>query len=360
MGGKTSTECQDFLEAETELDSAIVAYLLDAMQMQTLSDFADRWTEGDAEDGLRDDVVAQVEPFKSDMSNTASRLQVARLHSAWLRARKGAAPARPGEREREARPGQEVRGGAAGWSWFGCCGARAASSGDLAEEEGEEIRFTYFNVEGGGECVRLAFALGNVDYVDDRIDMAKSWKELKPQIKFGQLPVLTLGGGEQISQVGAHLRYAGKRAGLIPERSVEMMKVEEVIGLSGDLVTAIAPSMQLDRRPHLYGYDGVPQEQLTKIASDLRDKLSAEDGDINRFLGFLDKLLAVNGTGWFVGKRPTIAECEVVPRLRALRKGNRARFPKEIVDKFANLMKMYYAFHELPAIKAHYRGVPPF
>jgi len=294
----------------------IVKYLTGTMGIESVADFAHMWTASEYEKGVCDDVVAQVQPFKSNATGPEARLQVARLRALWRRAQEG---------------------------------------------EGEKgIKFTYFDVEGGGECVRLAFALGGVAYIDDRIDMAKSWKEMKPKTKFTQLPVLTVDGGKQIAQSAGHLRFAGKLGGLIPEDPVEMMKVEEVIGVSWDMVTEITPSMQLDRRPQLYGCEGTPQEELTRRAVKLRDGLSATGGEIDRFLGYLDQMLADNGTGWFVGDKPTIAECEVVPRIRSLRKGNRDGFPKDIVDKFANLMKMYYAFHELPAIKAHYKGVPPY
>merc|ERR1712012_360204 len=185
-------------------------------------------------------------------------------------------------------------------------------------------------------------------------------KTMKPLAKFGQLPLISVDGCEQIAQSAGMLRYASKLGGLIPEDPVDALKVEEVIGLSWDLVTAITPSMQIDRRPRLYGYDGTAPQQLTNIAVGLREKLSAPGGDIDRFLGYLDGLLAKNGTGWFVGSSPTIAECEIIPRLRSLRKGNRDGFPKEIVDKHKNLMRMYWAFHDLPAVRAHYKGVPPY
>jgi len=298
----------------------VVKYLTSTLGIELSSDFANMWTDSEYEKGVCDDVVAQVWPFKGDPTGPQARLQVARLRTLWRRAQAGQEP----------------------------------------EKAEKGIRFTYFNVEGGGECVRLAFALGGVDYIDDRIDMPKSWKEMKPKMKFTQLPVMTIDGGKQIAQSAGHLRYAGKLGGLIPEDPVEMMKAEEVIGVSWDMVTAITPSMQLDRRPQLYGCEGTPAEELTRIAVKLRDGLSAPGGEIDRFLGYLDKMLADNGTGWFVGDKPTIAECEVVPRIRSLRKGNRDGFPKDIVDKFANLMKMYYAFHDLPAIKAHYKGVPPY
>jgi len=318
---------QQFLAVVVKVDQQIIDYLTGDLGLEEVRDFATLWSASAFEQGVIDDVVAKVEPFRCTPKAAGSRLQIARLRTAWKLAQEQATGTKAGT------------GTARGFP---------------------TIKFTYFDVEGGGECVRLAFALGGVPYIDDRIDMAKQWQELKPKMKFGQLPIITVDGGEQIAQSGAMLRYAGKLAGLIPEDPVEMMKAEEVFGLSWDLVTAITPSMQLDRRPGLYGYRGKPQAELTKIAVGMREQLSAPGGDIDRFLGYLDGLLARNGTGWFVGSSPTIAECEVIPRLRSLRKGNRDGFPKEIVNKHANLMKLYYAFHDLPAIKAHYKGVPPY
>lgn len=327
---------QQFLNNNNvDVDPKIIAYLTGDMRLTEVRNFATFWSPSAYEHGVRDDIVAKVEPYRTDMSSPASRVQVARLRTAWKLAQEQATVMQAGS-------------------------GTLTTAGSGTARSFPTIKFSYFNVEGGGECIRLAFALGGVPYIDDRIDMATQWRDLKPKAKFGQLPVITVDGGEQIAQSGAMLRYAGKLAGLIPEDPVEMMKAEEVIGLSWDLVTAITPSMQLDRRPQLYGYQGTPQAELTRIAIGMREKLSAPDGDIDRFLGYLDGLLAKNGTGWFVGSSPTIAECEMIPRLRSLRKGNRDGFPKDIVNKHVNLMKMYFAFHELPAIKAHYKGVPPY
>jgi hypothetical protein len=57
--------------------------------------------------------------------------------------------------------------------------------------------------------VRLALVLAGVDFEDERID-PKTWQELKPKTKFGQLPLLTIDGGAQIAQSDAMLRYAGR------------------------------------------------------------------------------------------------------------------------------------------------------
>nr|AAN85429.1 glutathione-S-transferase [Pyrocystis lunula] len=308
-------ELQAFLQ-EAKVDPKVIGHITKALPHKSVADFAKGWTSANFEQGMQNDIVA-----KTGLSGMEAKLQVSRLRAAWKAA-----------------------------------SSKTGSGG----KEFPSIKFTYFTVEGGGECIRLAFALGGVPYIDDRIDMATQWKDMKPTTPFGQLPVMTVDGSKQIAQSQGMLRLACKLAGLIPEDPVEFLKAEEVVGLSWDMVDAITPSMQLDRRPYLYGCEGLPLEQLTKKAVEMREKLSAPDGEINRFLGYLDGLLAKNGTGWFVGNKPSLAECEMIPRLRSLRKGNRDGFPKTIVDKHKNLMKMYWAFHELPAIKAHYKGVPPY
>ena len=42
-----------------------------------------------------------------------------------------------------------------------------------------KYKLTYFNARGGGEIIRLIFAVGNVAYEDERIEK-ETWPERKP------------------------------------------------------------------------------------------------------------------------------------------------------------------------------------
>lgn len=66
-------------------------------------------------------------------------------------------------------------------------------------------KLTYFDIQGVAEKVRLAFVLNGIPFEDDRIKGAQ-WQEMKPNTKYGQLPELTINGGEPIGQSGAMLR----------------------------------------------------------------------------------------------------------------------------------------------------------
>jgi len=71
-----------FLQGDAGVDPEVVAYVTKALQLETVSDFANFWTCGEYESGVQTDVVQRTAGFR-DVSSAASRLQVARLRSAW-------------------------------------------------------------------------------------------------------------------------------------------------------------------------------------------------------------------------------------------------------------------------------------
>lgn len=66
-------------------------------------------------------------------------------------------------------------------------------------------KLTYFDIQGMGEKVRLAFVLNGIPFDDDRVAFAQ-WGDLKSKTKFGQLPLLSIDGKEPIAQSSAMLR----------------------------------------------------------------------------------------------------------------------------------------------------------
>merc|ERR1712032_1466035 len=133
----------------------------------------------------------------------------------------------------------------------------------------------------------------------------------------------------------------------------DILKVEEVIGLEEDIGRAVMPSMYIGMRPEQYGYPAdMPQEEKTKIQMGLRAKLTSET--LPQMLGYLDAMLAKNGTGWFVGDKPTIADCQIIPRLRHLRKGILDGIPTDCFAKYEKLNSFFQRFSDLPSVKAYY------
>jgi glutathione S-transferase len=76
-------------------------------------------------------------------------------------------------------------------------------------------KLTYFDFDGGrGEVARLAFAIGGVPFVDDRVPFA-AWNDRKPHTPFGGLPVLEV-DGRSVAQSNGINRFVGKLVGLYP------------------------------------------------------------------------------------------------------------------------------------------------
>jgi len=213
------------------------------------------------------------------------------------------------------------------------------------------IKLTYFGIEGVAEKVRLALVMGKIEFEDDRMDW-KAWEEMKPKTKFGQLPLMKIGDQEPFAQSGAMLRYCGRMARLNPPHMT--LKIEEVIGLEEDIAKTITPSLYIGMKPELYGHPAdMSKEDKTKIQLQLRAKLIEKpDGALVKQLGWLQDF--VEDDGFMCSKSPTIADCQVIPRLRHLTKGILDGVPATILDDFPKLKAYYERFHEIPEVKAWY------
>jgi len=84
-------------------------------------------------------------------------------------------------------------------------------------------KFTYFNLPGRGESVRLALAIGGIPFQDERIEF-QDWPTVKPTTPWGSLPVLTLSDGGSIAQQRAMLRLVGAETGLYPTSEEHHLK----------------------------------------------------------------------------------------------------------------------------------------
>jgi len=229
--------------------------------------------------------------------------------------------------------------------------AKVKAKAEKPKRAPPSIKLSYFGIEGVAEKIRLALVIGKVEFEDDRVDFAR-WAEMKPTTKYGQLPVMQIGDGEPFAQSGAMLRYCGRMARLCPPQST--LKIEEAIGLEEDIGRTVAPSLYMGMKPQQYGYpEDMPKEERTKIQLKLRATIIEKpDGPLFQQLGWMEKLL---GEGPFMcGKSVTIADCQVIPRLRHLKKGILDGIPATILDDFPKLVEYYDRFHEIPEVKAYY------
>merc|ERR1719486_1057837 len=106
--------------------------------------------------------------------------------------------------------------------------------------------------------------------------------------------------------------------------------------------------MYIGMRPGEYGHGGKEKDELSKIQLGLRaDIISKPDGQLMKQLGWLEAFLGDNE--FMAGKSPTIADCQVIPRLRHLKKGILDGIPTTLVaDNFPKLQEYYDRFHAIP------------
>jgi len=118
------------------------------------------------------------------------------------------------------------------------------------------LKLEYFAIEGVAEQVRIALTVAGISFDDVGIPWG-DWQNKKPTTKYGQMPELTLPNGTIITDSGAMLRLAGAadpEGKLYPTEIAARIKVEQILGLVGDLSRAWNPSLYLGMRPHIFGY----------------------------------------------------------------------------------------------------------
>jgi len=147
-------------------------------------------------------------------------------------------------------------------------------------------KITYFNGRGRAETARQILAYAGVAFVDNRIDHA-DWGKLKPTATFGQLPLLEV-DGKVLSQSQAINRYLARKHGLGGADDWEAAKIDElndgVIDVMGNL------------RPWFQEKDPEKKKQLW---------IALENDHFKPMLVRYEKFLEQNGTGYFVGSKPT-------------------------------------------------------
>lgn len=104
-----------------------------------------------------------------------------------------------------------------------------------------KIKLTYFPIKARAESIRLALAIGGINFEDERITF-ETFKSLKDTYPFRQLPVMTI-DGKVSCQSRALLRYIGKLAGLYPTDPLAALHVDAVIEALADIGSKIAASV---------------------------------------------------------------------------------------------------------------------
>jgi glutathione S-transferase len=202
------------------------------------------------------------------------------------------------------------------------------------------LKLTYFDVDGGrAEAARLAMALGNVPFEDDRFGFAEFQKR-KPDMPFGAFPVLEV-DGVQLAQCNGINRYVGKLAGLYPDDPLQAAFCDEAMDAVEDIALKVQPTL-------------IIQDEEEKK----RARQALVDGPIPHYLRALERRLIARGGAWFADGRLTVADLKVFVWLRDVTKLDHV--PADLAHRVApRLVEHFERVKTHAGVKAYYdaRGV---
>lgn len=153
----------------------------------------------------------------------------------------------------------------------------------------KSIKVIYFDITGRAEILRLLLNFVGKEFEDVRLARDK-WPEIKPTTPFGQVPAMEV-DGEMFAQTNAMANYLAREFNLYGKTNRDALRIDTISNLTEDLIQAFAKSFREQ--------DPVKKEEILK-------EVKSETGP--RFLGYFEKLLKENGTGYFVGDSITLAD----------------------------------------------------
>ncbi|XP_050297816.1 glutathione S-transferase-like [Anthonomus grandis grandis] len=149
-------------------------------------------------------------------------------------------------------------------------------------------KLTYFDIMGLGEPIRIMLTYGQLEFEDCRVPK-ENWPNLKPNMPFGQLPVLEH-HGRVSHQSMAICRYLAKEVKLIGKDSLEDLDIDAAVDTVNDFRQKIGK--------YHYESDETAKEAYIKTLF----------GEIVPF--YLEKLdnMAKENAGYLVGSKLTWAD----------------------------------------------------
>ncbi|KAJ3662953.1 hypothetical protein Zmor_007267 [Zophobas morio] len=213
----------------------------------------------------------------------------------------------------------------------GACIKRTRKSINIfntTEEMAPAYKLTYFPVEALAEPIRFLFSYGGIEFEDFRFDR-ENWPQMKPNMPFGQVPVLEH-NGKVAHQSIAMARYAAKKAKLVGNDEWEDLEIDAIVDTVNDLRQKIA----------LYHY-----EADAAVKESRKEPLFKET--LPYYLQRLDAVVKANNGHLALGKL-TWADLYFVAILKYL---NSMCGGNDILADYPNLTALKNTVLELPAIK---------
>ncbi|KAK0182785.1 hypothetical protein PV327_000884 [Microctonus hyperodae] len=189
-------------------------------------------------------------------------------------------------------------------------------------------KITYFPVKALAEPIRFILSYAGVEFEDERFER-ENWPKIKPNMPFGQVPVLEV-DGKKIHQSTAICRYLAKQYGLLGTSDWENLEIDAAVDTIHDLRAKIAS----------YSYEAHPEAKEAKYGPLVKETIPF-------YLERLDAQVKRNG-GYFIGGKLTWADLVFVALLDYL--NFMAKY--NIIEKYDNLKMLQDKVLAIPKIKA--------
>ncbi|BFZ15731.1 hypothetical protein BsWGS_18770 [Bradybaena similaris] len=152
-----------------------------------------------------------------------------------------------------------------------------------------EIELVYFDGKGRAEAGRLVLVAAGKQFKDTRFS-EKDWPKYKPQAPFGQAPFLIV-DGVTYGQSLAIKNFLAREFGFYGQSNTESLLIDQLMNLLEDFTNVCVPIVEIEDEEK-------QKKEIARVKADVSP----------RYLGYLERLLKENGTGYFAGNRLTLAD----------------------------------------------------
>ncbi|OQV13554.1 putative Glutathione S-transferase 4 [Hypsibius exemplaris] len=165
-------------------------------------------------------------------------------------------------------------------------------------------KLIYFDAPGLAEPIRWMFAYANVPFEDYRIEElptyltqkpSPKWDALKDQTPFGTVPVLEVNGNKFLGEAQAIARFVAKQVGLAGANDWDIAQADSIITyIASEFFSSVSNFAREQEPTSKKAALERAIIQLEKVGSTLEKMLQTNKSD--------------NGSGFLVGKTPTVAD----------------------------------------------------
>eukprot|EP01064_Diplonema_japonicum_P018153 TRINITY_DN26844_c0_g1_i1.p2 TRINITY_DN26844_c0_g1~~TRINITY_DN26844_c0_g1_i1.p2 ORF type:complete len:221 (+),score=59.74 TRINITY_DN26844_c0_g1_i1:85-747(+) len=206
------------------------------------------------------------------------------------------------------------------------------------------LQVIYFAFPGRVEPTRLALACGGIEFEDKQLSREEWAEGLRKNLTPKQMPLLCI-DGEYIGQSAAIMRYAAKIAKvdgkpLYPENPLEALKIDEFCDIISETFGPLAKTF------------AITDDKERQAA---RGALFADDGELTKWLTFIDSLLGKSSSGFAVNETFSLADLCTLTWVQPLKTGWLDGISTDCLDKYTHICKHAVKITNIPQVKAYYK-----